>query len=63
MGFGIQQWDENGRLLATVRYETLHALSPITDDPDSALKALGIDSAELKAALLEIAKIAKSEVK
>lgn len=61
MAFGIQQWDENGRELATIPFETLTALSPLTDDPDATLKALGLESAELKAALIKVADVVKSE--
>lgn len=61
MAFGMKQWDENGRELATIPFETLIALSPLTGDPDATLKKLGIESAELKAALIKVAEIAKSE--
>ena len=61
MAYGMKQWDENGRELATIPYETLIALPPLTDDPDSALKKLGIESPELKAALIKVAEVVKSE--
>jgi len=63
MEFGIKQWDENGRELATIPFETLIALSPITDDPDAVLKKLGIESADLKAALIKVAEVVKAENK
>lgn len=63
MAFGMKQWDENGRELATIPFETLIALSPITDDPDAVLKKLGIESADLKAALIKVAEVVTAENK
>ena len=61
MAFGMKQWDENGRELATIPFETLIALSPLMDDPDATLKAFGLESAELKAALIKVAEVVKSK--
>ena len=61
MTYGLKVWDENGRELAQVPYETLLALAPLTDDPGATLSQLGIEDEGLKAALLKISEIAKSE--
>lgn len=61
MKYGLRVRDENGRELAQVPYEVLLALAPLTDDPDAVLAKLGIADEGLKAALLKVAEIAKSE--
>jgi len=63
MTFGFKQWDENGRELANIPFETLIALSPLTDDPEETLQKLGLKSEELKSALVKIAEIVKAENK
>lgn len=59
MAFEIKQWDENGQELATISFETLKALAPLTNDPDGTLAKLGIDDESLKAALHRIAELSK----
>lgn len=61
MEWGMKQWDENGRELATIPFEILKALAPLTDDPDATLKAIGLESPGLKAALIKVSEVAKSE--
>lgn len=61
MTYGLRVRDENGKELAQVPYEVLLALAPLTDDPDAVLAKLGIADAGLKAALLKVAEIAKSD--
>ncbi len=61
MAYGFRSRDENGRDLAQVPYEVLLALAPLTNDPDAVLAKLGIEDESLKAALIEVAEIAKSE--
>lgn len=59
MTFEIKQWDENGRELAIISVDTLKALAPLTNDPDSTLAKLGIDDVGLKTALHHIAELSK----
>lgn len=61
MAYGFRSRDENGRDLAQVPYEVLLALAPLTDDPDAVLARLGIQDDRVKAALVELAEIARSE--
>lgn len=61
MTYGLKAWDENGRELAQVPYETLNALAPLTDDPGAILAKLGIEDEALKAALFKVSEIARSE--
>lgn len=56
----MEFFDEQGKPAATVAFDTLKALAPITADPDKTLEKLGINDAKLKAALVEIAKAASS---
>jgi hypothetical protein len=57
----MEMWDEDGLKLAAIPYATLKSLAPLTDDPDATLKALGLDSAELKSALLKVVEVLKKE--
>lgn len=61
MTYGFRSRDENGRDLAQVPYDVLLALAPLTSDPAAVLARLGIEDERLKAALFEVAEIARSE--
>ncbi|WP_219268852.1 hypothetical protein [Pseudomonas sp. Xaverov 259] len=56
----MEFFDEQGKPAATVSFDTLKALGPLTVNPSETLKKFGLDDAALEAALTEIARIAAS---
>lgn len=56
----MEFFDDLGKPAATVSFDTLKALAPLTANPSETLKKLGLDDAALEAALTEIARIAAS---